>query len=102
MVTPSKSSADENLIYLRCKADSSYVGEPSILIDKEKKTITILPIKDGLPLSENETTYEGKLIVEGKLVTQISVDKFTLRYHFQSLWDSKGSVGQCSLENKKI
>ena len=104
LIAPTISLADvgREIIYLRCKADPEYLGAPNIIIDKVRKIITIVPLKDGLPLTEDETTYEGRLEFQGVLMNQISVNKFTLRYSVRSVLNPKFVTGQCVIEERKI
>jgi hypothetical protein len=92
----------EESVYLRCKADPSYVGEPNIVIDKAKRTITIVPVKEGLPLREDETYYEGLTEFNGQVMLRIAVNKFTLRFTIQSAMEPRYAVGQCVIEQKKL
>jgi hypothetical protein len=94
--------ADENLIYLKCKADPEYLGKPEIVVDKAKKTIAVVPIKEGLPLTEDETNLEGKIVFQDQVMFQISVNKFTLRYLIKSALEPRFSAGQCVIERRQL
>jgi hypothetical protein len=93
--------ADEGIIYLRCTADTGYVGSPHILINAKEKILTILPLKEGIPLIEKDTEYEGLQTLEEKILTRVTINKFTLRYRFESAIGPT-QLGKCILEDRKI
>ncbi len=101
LVVCSTPAVAQDVVYLKCRADPQYVGQPEVLIDRQKKTLRIVPIKEALALTESNEAYAGEMRIQGTVTFSFSVNKFTLRYTTQSLIGGFAS-GQCVTETRKL
>ena len=102
LITTKISFADDKIMYLKCEADPEYMGKPEIIIDRKNQKIFIVPIENGIPLSEDKTSIVGKLVSDNEILFEVSINKFTLRYMLHSLMQPNASYGQCTIQEKKL
>jgi hypothetical protein len=101
LVACSMPAVAQDVVYLKCKADPQYVGQPEVVIDRQKKTLRVVPIKEALALMETDEAYSGEMRIQETVTFAFSVNRFTLRYTTQSLIGGF-AAGQCVAETRKL
>lgn len=96
-------------VYLKCLPDptENLPGGMDVMLDKEKLEAVFYPVNETRKMQELETEYVTRDYSSGKLIFEIAINKYTLRYHMFNVMfaltnHDKTVAGQCVIQDKKI